>query len=498
MYSIKTPVYQAHQIREFEHLAEARFNISSQVMMSRAGKAACDFLVKRWPQAQKVAVFCGSGNNGGDGYVLASQGHERGLQVVIWQVGDPSRLAGEAQNAMLACQAAHIPMKAFSEMADIEHPDVIVDAICGIGLHETLRADTLSAIKKMERARVPIFSIDLPSGIDANTGQVLGGAAHATATMTFIGLKLGLLTGNGIAYSGELVMNDLQLPPELFSSIQPIAEKIHLSTYSHYLRPRPRDWHKGLSGHVLIVGGDLGFSGAPRMAAESALRVGAGLVSIATRVENAPLMNIACPEIMSHGISNVSDLTPLLEKADVLVIGPGLGQSDWSRAIWEVLCKEELPMVVDADGLNLLSKTTQLNNNWVLTPHPGEAARLLNDTVENVQHDRLAALQNISERYGGTCVLKGAGSLVLAQNSCPAICDKGNPGMASAGLGDVLSGVIGGFIAQGIPLGDAAKLGVCLHAMAGDLAAKEGERGMIAMDLMPYLRRLANYSNHST
>lgn len=497
MYSIKAAVYQTQQIREFERIAQERFNISGQVMMMRAGKAACDFLLRRWPQAQRIAVFCGSGNNGGDGYVVAHLAHERGLKVIIWQVGSLEKMTAEAQNAMNTCLQATIPMHRFNEQADLEHPDVIVDALCGIGLHAPLREEAAGAIKKMERARAPIFSIDIPSGIDADTGQLLGSAAHATATITFIGLKLGLLTGSGISYTGELVLNDLQLPSELFSFVEPIAEKIHLSSYTQYLKPRPRDWHKGLSGHVLIVGGDLGFSGAPRMAAESALRVGAGLVSVATRIENAPLMNIACPEIMCHGISKVEELNPLLEKANVVVLGPGMSQSDWAQAVWSHVIVQDMPLVVDADGLNLLSKTTKFNENWVLTPHPGEAGRLLEQTTQTIQQDRLSALKAINKRYGGVCILKGAGSLIFAPNELPAICDKGNPGMASAGMGDVLSGVVGGLLAQRIPLGDAAKLGVCIHAMAGDLAGKDGERGMIAMDLMPFLRRLANCANHT-
>lgn len=269
-------------------------------------------------------------------------------------------------------------------------------------------------------------------------------------------------------------------------------EKIDFNAFTHYLKPRSRDWHKGLSGYVLIVGGTLGFSGAPRMAAEAALRVGAGLVTVATRPEHAAILNINCPEIMSHGVADVAQLEPLIEKANVIVLGPGLGKSAWGKLLWSHVVETALPLVVDADGLNLLAETNLYKENWVLTPHPGEAARLLHVTTQEIQADRMAAVIEINKRYGGVCVLKGAGSLVLAPNSPPVICDKGNPGMATAGMGDVLSGVIGGLIAQKIPLDDAAKLGVYIHAVAGDLAAKNGERGMIASDLMPYLRQLVN------
>lgn len=493
MRAIKTPIYQTEEIRELERIAQERFGISGQVLMQRAGQAAFDFLMKRWPQTQKIAIFCGGGNNGGDGYVLAHLAHERNLNVTIWQIGDHSHLKDDALNAFKQCQQDRIPIFPFHDKVDLEHPDLIVDAICGIGAHDNLREDVVAAIKKMHRNHVPIFAIDIPTGVDADTGRILGAAVHATATITFIGIKLGLLTNNGIAYTGELVVSDLQMPSELYALVEPIAEKIHMSAYVHHLMPRTRDWHKGLSGHVLVIGGDHGFSGAPRMAAEAALRVGAGLVSVATRSDHAALLSVGCPEIMSHGVETVDQLEGLLERADVIVLGPGLGKSDWAKTLWVRACASELPLVVDADALNLLAETTLFHENWILTPHPGEAARLLGVSVQDVQNDRLGTVKQIQKKYGGVCVLKGAGSLVLAPNALPALCDKGNPGMASAGMGDVLSGVIGGLLGQGIPLGEAAKLGVLMHAMAGDLAAKEGERGTIAMDLMPYLRRMANF-----
>jgi len=497
MHPVKTPIYQALQIRELERLAEERFNILPDTLMQRAGKAALDFLQRRWPQAHAITVFCGTGNNGGDGFVLARLAHERGLKVSIWQVGSADKLSGIAAEARNLCLKHQISIEPLHAKADIGCPDVMVDAICGIGLKSDLREEAALAVSKMQRSRAPIFAIDVPTGIDADTGSVLGTAIHAAATMTFIGLKLGLLTGSGTAYTGELITNDLQLPAELFSYVEPVAENLHLQGFAHYLKPRARDWHKGLSGHVLVIGGELGFSGAPRMAGEAALRVGAGLVSIATRPENAVVMNAAHPELMCHGVSSAEELAPLLDKADILIIGPGLGQSDWAKTLWNAALANDLPKVIDADGLNLLAQQPAVQEQWILTPHPGEAARLLNTTVPEVQQDRLTAIKEMHKRYGGVCVLKGAGSLILAPNALPGLCNKGNPGMASAGMGDVLSGVIGGLLAQGLPLGEAAKMGVCLHASAGDLAAKDGERGMVATDLMPYLRRLSNTINQT-
>ena len=493
MYPIKAPIYQSKQIREFERIAKERFGISETMLMQRAGKAAFDFLLRRFPQAQKIAVFCGRGNNGGDGYILAKLLYDRGLSVQVWQVGDHESIKEEAKHALSVCKKANVPIHSFHSKSDLQHPDLLVDALCGIGVHENLREEIVTAIEKIQRAEVPVYSIDMPSGIDADTGSVMGSAIHATATIALMGLKLGLLTGSGVAHTGDLICNDLQLPSELFSYVEPIAEKIHLGSYATYLKPRSRDWHKGLSGHVLIVGGALGFSGAALMAGMAALRVGAGLVSIATSKEHAPVMNAISPEIMCHGVTKTTELEPLLAKADVVIIGPGLSKSSWARTLWSFVCEKKLPLVLDADALNLLAETEQYRDHWVLTPHPGEAARLLKKTPQEVQQNRLEAVKAIHKRYGGVCVLKGAGSFILSDNALPALCDKGNPGMASAGMGDVLSGIVGGLIAQGIPATEAAKMGVCLHAMAGDLAAKEGERGMIATDLMPYLRRLVNH-----
>lgn len=267
---------------------------------------------------------------------------------------------------------------------------------------------------------------------------------------------------------------------------------LELKSFADYLQPRPRDASKGRFGHVLVVGGDYGYSGAVLMAATAALRVGAGLVSVATRPEHALTLNVTRPEIMCHGVTTAAELAVLLEKANVVIVGPGLGRSAWAQKLLYLILKNDKNMVVDADALNLLAtKPTQLAN-WILTPHPGEAARLLKKTIPEIQADRLAAIKLLQKQFGGTCVLKGFGSLVLGPDGIPAICAAGNPGMATAGTGDILSGVIGGFLAQGVPLLEAAKLGVLIHGMAGDLAAKEGERGMIASDLIPYLRQLVN------
>jgi NAD(P)H-hydrate epimerase len=256
--------------------------------------------------------------------------------------------------------------------------------------------------------------------------------------------------------------------------------------------PRPKNAHKGLFGHVLVVGGDYGFAGAARMAAEAAARVGAGLVSVATRPEHALLIPVARPELMARGIESPEALGPLLERAGVIAVGPGLGNSDWSAALFSRILETGAQLVVDADALNLLARDPLKRSDWILTPHPGEAARLLGCTSAEVQNDRFAAAAQLQQRYGGVCVLKGCGTVIATETQAPAVCSDGNPGMASGGLGDVLTGTIAGLLAQGLDLHAAALLGVCLHAAAGDRAARDGQRGLLAMDLMSWLRRLMN------
>lgn len=271
-------------------------------------------------------------------------------------------------------------------------------------------------------------------------------------------------------------------------------KQLDLNEYTELLAPRPRDAHKNLFGHVLVVGGDYGMPGAVRMAAEAALRVGAGLVSVATRLEHIAAINGVRPEIMCHGLTKPGEELPrLMQRATVMVLGPGLGQSTWSQQVFSHCLANSLPKVVDADGLNLLAKQPLKQENWILTPHVGEAARLLACTTSTIQADRLAAITALQKRHGGVIVLKGQGSLVLGSKNPVTLCPYGNPGMASAGMGDVLSGIIGGLLAQGLDILQAAELGVCLHGHAGDLAAqKEGERGLLALDLIPYLRKLVN------
>lgn len=489
----KTTIYQSKQIRAIEQTVISA-GLSLQDMMQRAGLAAFNQLLKHWPTANTITVFCGCGNNGGDGYILATLAHEAGLKVTVWQVGDESKMQGYALQAKNEYEKTGSSLHKFTMEAVLDKADVIVDAILGIGLHGKLSNEVKGAITKINAMQSQVLAIDVPTGVNADTGYVQEHAIYATVTLTFIGLKLGLLTGAGCAYAGKVLVDDLQLPVRVEDNISPVAEEIRLSMFATYLKPRTKDWHKGLSGHVLIVGGDKGLSGAVRMAGSAALRVGAGLVSVATHTDHAALVNSQYPEIMSHGITHAKDLDPLLKKASLIVLGPGLGQSAWSKEVWSYVITQPHPMIVDADGLNLLAQYPQQRTNWILTPHPAEAARLLKDTNASlVQEDRLSAINRIHQQFNGVCVLKGAGSLVKGED-LPGLCRYGNPGMATAGMGDILSGVLGGLWAQNsnASIENIAKLGVAMHALAGDLAAEQGERGMVATDLLLYLRYLCN------
>jgi len=259
-----------------------------------------------------------------------------------------------------------------------------------------------------------------------------------------------------------------------------------------YLPPRARNAHKGNFGHALVIGGDYGMAGAIRLAGEACARVGAGLVSIATHPKHISIVTSARPELLCFGIDKIRDIDKPLGTATVIAIGPGLGQSKWSKQLFKKALTTDLPKVLDADALNLLAKKPSYRNDWILTPHPGEAARLLKTTIDNIQSDRFTAAYKLQKNYGGTIVLKGANTIIFDASGKTNVCTAGNPGMASGGMGDVLTGVIVGLLAQGANMQQAAEIGVHIHAMAGDIAAQEGERGLLALDLMPHLRTLVN------
>ena len=484
MQNLPIKLYRAAQVRELDRIAIQERGIPGFELMSRAGAEVFQQIKKQWPDARSVAVFCGSGNNAGDGYIVAGLALVAGLDVYVYAVSEPEKLRGDALTAYQHYQGTVLPFQ--SEQA--VNADVLVDALLGTGLDRPVTGLYAEAIQTINAQSSPVIAVDIPSGLNADTGNAMGCAVKADCTVTFIGLKQGLFTGQAAEYCGEICFAQLGIPDDVFSGLEAAATRVVKTP----LPRRDRYAHKGNCGHVLIVGGELGFSGAAKMAGEAALRVGSGLVSIATRAGHSGLMNLNRPELMSHGVESAEQLIALLAKVDVIVVGPGLGQSDWAKSLLNAAISSGKPMVVDADGLNLLAAAPTAKPNWILTPHPGEAARLLKCSTADIQQDRFAAALSVQARYGGVVVLKGSGTLIASEHQL-AVSNTGNPGMASGGMGDVLSGVIAGLLAQGLSLPDAAQQGVYNHGLAADLAvAKDGERGLLAGDLMPYLRQLVN------
>lgn len=482
-------LYSAAQLRELEHRA-VEAGVPGQALMQRAGAAAWRELCRRWPQARRIAVICGGGNNGGDGYVLARLAKGHGCEAQVYQVGPPA-VRGDAVQARadwLEAGGEVIPGLPGSLQAE-----VIVDALFGIGLSRPLQGEAVQAVEAIRRARdagAGVLALDLPSGLDADTGRLWGGAVQADCTISFIGHAPGLFTGVGPDHGGLRLLDDLQIDGEILGAVEPVARLLDSRMLAEPLRPRPRGAHKGSNGHVLVVGGDHGMAGAVLLAARAALRTGAGLVSVATRAAHASALTAAQPELMCHGIEAADDLAMLLKRADVVAVGPGLGQDGWGRSLMSKALDSRLPLVVDADALNLLAVEPMPRGNWVLTPHPGEAGRLLARSTADIERDRLTAARELRARYGGSVVLKGAGSLVCGSRLM--LCPYGNPGMAVGGMGDTLTGIIAALLAQGLGLDEAAGLGVLVHALAGDRAARSSERGLLPSDLIAELRSVVN------
>jgi NAD(P)H-hydrate epimerase len=478
-------LYSVAQARTLDRLAIER-GIPGGELMERAGRAALAVLRTRYPRARRIAVVCGPGNNGGDGYVLARLAQEAGLEAAVLSLG--GRPKGEAAAARARGEVAGITVREFSA-EPLKQADVVVDALLGIGLKREVTGAWRDAVIVVNESLRPVLSLDIPSGLHADTGCVLGVAVRAQATVCFIGLKAGLFTGAGREYGGEIYFHDLAVPPDIYDSVPMCARRLTENALRGILPRRARDSHKGAAGHVLAIGGGPGMPGAARLAGEAAYRAGAGLVTLATHPDHAPAVNAARPELLAYGVKSPKDLKPLLARATVVALGPGLGQKAWAGALFRAALAGRRPLVIDADGLNLLTKVRR-RGDWVLTPHPGEAARLLNTSTAEIQNDRFRAARAIVARYGGVCVLKGSGTLIAGPGDEPIeLCDRGNPGMASGGVGDVLTGVIAALRAQGLGPRAAARLGVWVHACAGDAAAAAGgEIGLLAGDLMAPLR----------
>lgn len=488
--SVWTPA----QVRELDRVAIGNCGIPGYELMSRAGQVAFDTACLRWPDARRWLVLCGAGNNAGDGFVVARLAQAAGLDVTVAALSDPSCLQGEAATAWRDYMNAGGTTQAFSA-ALIDGADLVIDALLGTGLQRPVTGEYLAAIEAVNVEARPVMALDVPSGLDSLSGEILGAAMWADLTVTFVGLKAGLYLASGPEYCGEIEFAALDIPATAVQQLEaaPLFNLYRRDELLHLLPPRPADAHKGSFGHVLIVGGNRGMSGAVRLAGEAALRAGAGLVTVATRPEHALWMPLTRPELMSSGVGSARDLAPLLKRATIVACGPGLGRDPWAQELFDAVAGSGLPLVLDADALNLLADRKLRRENWILTPHPGEAGRLLGTTGAQVQADRFGALKELCRLYGGTVILKGRGTLIGREGSVPVLIDRGNPGMATAGMGDVLTGLVAGLAAQtGSTDLHTAAGAAFVHAAAGDAAALTGERGLLASDLFAQFRTWLN------
>lgn len=491
--ALPVSLYSSAQVRALDAYAIQTLGIPGYTLMKRAGEAALRILRTRWPMAHRIVVVCGGGNNGGDGYVLARFAQAAGLTVSVLAATPVENLRGDAQQAYRDLVASGVRVQPFSpdRLGDGE---VVIDALLGTGLTSDVRPEAAAVIEAINACGRPAYSIDVPSGLDSDTGVPRPIAVRADSTITFIGLKSGAFIGDGPEYTGTVFFDDLGVTPPSDPQFKPCIERITEAEILRALPRRKRAAHKGDFGRVLIVGGGVGMPGAARLAGEACLRVGAGLVTVAIAPENVTAIIAGRPELMCLGLSDEAPLAAAIERADIVAIGPGLGRTDWSRAVLHATLRTKKPLVVDADALNLIAENggVPARDNWILTPHPGEAARLLGIDTAEIQRDRLSALHRLVERYGGTVVLKGAGTLVGAAGKTPGLCEQGNPGMASAGMGDVLTGAIAGILAQCRDPWLATRAAVLVHAMAGDTVARGGERGLLAGDVARELRSAVN------
>ncbi|TYT25164.1 NAD(P)H-hydrate dehydratase [Luteimonas viscosa] len=484
-----TPLYDGAALRALEAEMAARLG-DGFALMARAGQAAWRELLAHWPDVQRIVVVCGPGNNGGDGYELCRLAHQSGRDARVLRIEAHAPRSELAQRACEAYREAGGRIKAFSD--GFGRAQLVVDALFGIGLSREPDADAARVIDAINASGLPVFSLDVPSGLDADRGSAPGRVVHATHTLQLLAPHAGLYTGAAARSAGSLALSTLEAD-EALAGAPVAAYRLDPDDLRGWIAPRVRDAHKGDSGHVLCIGGDTGKGGAAILAAEAALRCGAGLVSVATRPVHVPALLARRPEAMAHGVDAGGSLEPLLAQADVIALGPGLGQGEWGAALYEQALAASTPLVLDADALNLLAQRTRvLPAGTILTPHPGEAARLLGFTAAEVQANRFAAARLLAEMFGCVVVLKGAGTLVAAPEQVPRVIAAGNPGMAVGGMGDLLTGCIAALRAQDFPAFESACCGALLHAVAGDTAAQAGERGLLPCDLLDPMRTWAN------
>jgi len=486
------PIFPTAAIREIEQGWVAAH--PGESLMERAGLAAAEHARHLAGDGYRVLVVCGPGNNGGDGLVAARHLRTWGYRVTVRLAGDPARFPPDAAAAWAAFRAAGGVAENF------EPPwsgfDLIIDALFGIGLARPVEGEAAALIEAINASGAPVLALDIPSGLASDTGVARGPVVRARETLTFVGLKPGLVTGQAAEFAGRVTVADLGVAAE--AAVDAPGRLLDQAAVAGWLPRRAPASHKGSHGAVGIVGGAEGMLGAAMLAAHAALKAGAGLVFAGTLAKPAPGVDPLHPEIMWRS----DDELLSMDRLSVLAIGPGLGRSGHARVLLGRFLELALPLVLDADALNLIAGQEPLqvalaSRGWVpsvLTPHPAEAARLLGVTTAQVQADRVQAAVALAERFHAVAVLKGAGSIVAEPGGHWAVNPTGNPGMASGGMGDVLTGLIAALMAQGLAAPQAAQLAVYLHGAAADslVARGIGPVGLTASEVTDEARRLVN------
>jgi len=475
-------LYSPESVYQLDRAAVEIDALPEQQLMGRAGDAVWQALCRRWPQTSAITVFAGAGNNGGDAFVVALCARKQGVEVQLICFGDLDKQSATSKHYSKLWRQQGGIIEDWQQQPICG--EVIVDGLLGIGLKRELDESWQQMVNSINLCAAPRVAIDIPSGLNAATGIPQPVAIKAALTVTFIGAKTGQYLADGPDYCGELVYHDLGVSTRVLQSVEPSLQTIESCRLPS---PRKNNSHKNQYGHVLVIGGDQGMSGAVALAAKAALRSGAGMVS--ALVHPQCCNNLAStPEIM---VQSWDAIESRLSQASVVAIGPGLGQSKAARECRERLLDLELPIIVDASALDAEFLHALRSEQVVITPHPGEAASLLSISPAELQSDRLMACHRLIETYGMTCVLKGSGTLIADRQSAVMINTRGNPGMASAGMGDVLTGIIAALVGQGLTVTEAARSGVYIHALCAELYCQTRDQcGLIASDIIDRIARV--------
>jgi len=501
-------VVSAFQMQNLDRRAIQEFGIPGIVLMENAGRTTVDIIDKYFPakNVKKVIIIAGTGNNGGDGFVVGRHLSNRGVEVETFLLGLQEKVTGDAKanlalyQKLRPVQELHCQEDLIKFQAHLDHADLIIDAILGTGVNTDVRGLYRDIIDYINALPNPVVSIDIPSGIDATTGKVLGTAIYADLTVTFGLPKIGLLIHPGIDRVGILEVADISIPPYLIQEENIQVELIEGHELFSLFRQRDRNSHKGNYGHVFMIAGSVGKTGAAAMSSDAALRVGAGLVTLGIPASLNPIVEVKLTEVMTEPLAETDAQTlstkslpriqDLIDGKKVLALGPGISTHPETIAVvHHIIRNSRIPLIVDADGINALEEKPSVLHEAqcpiVLTPHPGEMARLIGTSIKEVQDDRIGVARKFAREYGVVLVLKGARTIIAEPNENIYINSTGNPGMASGGIGDVLTGMIAGLVAQGYTISEASRLGVFLHGYIADkITEQRGEVGLIATDII--------------